>query len=394
MKKLLLGFILLIIAIGLGYSIQQDPGYLIIYYHHWSLSTSLWTAIISLLIILVLLHYAFKLIHHFFSIHRHLGQWSHTRKHKKALNQFDKGVGHIMMLEWKSAISTFKHSIEHSPAPLINAYFLVFASSHMGDQALTDSILKDTSKLSDIYLLPLQLLKVQIQIKNHQWHDALNTLDYLFQKNPKNPAILSQYKPVLMHLEKWDRLEQLLPAIQKSSQFSKKTIEQLYNTAYSSQIASFNTSSDDTLQMINDYWKKIPKSSQKNPDVFHAYVKQLIKCKQDDKASELIEDFLSNNWQSSLTNTYGQIVTQNTHQRILTAEKWLSKYPGDATLLLCLGRLYCQEKIWASAHKYLQESLQLHPQKETLRELSLVAELTGKHQEALNYLKKSIEINE
>ena len=134
MKKLLLGFLLLLIAIGLGYSIQQDPGYLLIYYHHWSLSTSLWAAIISLVIILGILYYIVKLTQHFLSIRSHLGHWSHSRKHKKALSDFDKGLCQILQSDWKNAASTFNKSFDHSPSPLINTYFLILAANQLDDK--------------------------------------------------------------------------------------------------------------------------------------------------------------------------------------------------------------------------------------------------------------------
>ncbi len=391
MKKLLIGFIFLLIAIGLGYAIQKDPGYLFIYYRQWSLTTSVWAALIAVVIFLIILYYVIKLTRHFFSIPGNVSQWSTKRKYSRALSDIDKGLCHVLSSDWKAALSTFKKSIHNSPNPLVNAYFSIISSHQSGDYSEREKTIQKAINLSSAYKVPMQLLKTQFQIENDELDEVLPTLEHLYQREPKNPVLLLQLKDVLLRLQKWDRLLSLLPKISKYTSLNKKNIDYLYETIY---IASLkNISLEETKEDVEKYWHDIPPSFQKRPHVFQAYVTQLIVHRENDKASQLIEHFLNKNWQSDLIETYGEFSTDNNSSRIVNAEKWLAKHPEEPKLLLCLGRLCIQEKIWLKAEEYLKLSLNLLPLKETLIELALVAELTGKQQDAINHLKKSHKIS-
>lgn len=50
MKKLFLIFFVLLIAIGLGFLIHQDPGYVMVSYDKWVIATSIWVGAATTLI--------------------------------------------------------------------------------------------------------------------------------------------------------------------------------------------------------------------------------------------------------------------------------------------------------------------------------------------------------
>ena len=81
MKKLFLLFIVLFIAIGLGYLIHQDPGYVMVSYNHWVIATSLWVAIAILIIAFFVLYFFLRTIITVFDIPDKL------RRHRKSANE-------------------------------------------------------------------------------------------------------------------------------------------------------------------------------------------------------------------------------------------------------------------------------------------------------------------
>lgn len=47
--------------------------------------------------------------------------------------------------------------------------------------------------------------------------------------------------------------------------------------------------------------------------------------------------------------------------RIERAEQWLKSHPGDAVLLLTLGRLCAGQELWGKAQSYLEASIAVEP---------------------------------
>ena len=92
-----------------------------------------------------------------------------------------------------------------------------------------------------------------------------------------------------------------------------------------------------------------------------------ITLKAGERAAELIEHSLDQNWDSDLAARYGDCADcadstgdAGTRQ-IERAERWLAAHPGDAMLLLTLGRLCAREKLWGKARNYLDASISVEP---------------------------------
>lgn len=62
MRKLLLIFFVLLIAIGLGFLIHQDPGYVMVSYDKWVIATSIWVGAATLLIAFFILYFIMRFI--------------------------------------------------------------------------------------------------------------------------------------------------------------------------------------------------------------------------------------------------------------------------------------------------------------------------------------------
>ncbi len=386
MKKLLFGFILLLVAIGIGYIIQKDPGYVLVYYNQWSVSMSLWVAVLTLLLLFLIIYYVLKLIHRLSLLRSNFGYWSSTRKHKKALGHIDQGLCYILNENWAAATNAFNQSMKNSPNPLVNAYFSTIASHHDKNIQQRDDHLKVIMQLSDDYKIPALLLKAHLQIGDQHWHDALNTLDHLLQEAPKHPAVLQKLLFVLQHLEQWDRLKKLLPKIEKFASLDKKSLSAVYENYY------YHLLTDNSSEPLTLRWKSIPSAYQKIPRIIRAYTLMLIKHSEAEEALSLIEKTLSKHWDHELITIYGQTPSSETAERLLTAEKWLKNHNNNPDLLLCLGRLCLREKILGKAQEYLIQANSIQPTSQTLLALSELSELTGNQQQAIDYLKDSLTI--
>jgi len=67
---------------------------------------------------------------------------------------------------------------------------------------------------------------------------------------------------------------------------------------------------------------------------------------------------------------YAECIGGDLVGRIAQAEKWLAQQPRDATLLLTLGRLCCQQQLWGKAQSYFEASLAVEPKRAAHLELA------------------------
>jgi len=72
--------------------------------------------------------------------------------------------------------------------------------------------------------------------------------------------------------------------------------------------------------------------------------------------------------------------------------KWLRERPGEAELLLTLGRLCVQRELWGKAQSYLEASLATRPTQATHIELARLHERLGRPAEAGKHFRASADL--
>jgi len=63
----------------------------------------------------------------------------------------------------------------------------------------------------------------------------------------------------------------------------------------------------------------------------------------------IIEEALERDWDGALALLYGECTDEDAFERLERAERWLRERPGEAELLLTLGRLCVQRELWGKA---------------------------------------------
>ncbi|WP_291997876.1 hypothetical protein [Candidatus Accumulibacter sp. ACC012] len=105
----------------------------------------------------------------------------------------------------------------------------------------------------------------------------------------------------------------------------------------------------------------------------------------------MIEKQLDTQWDSDLIQLYGQVRGRDLTSCIARAEKWLPQHPEDAQLLLTLGRLCLQQRLWGKAQIYLEASLSLVDQRAVRLELARLFEQTERWDEAMPHYRAAAE---
>src|SRR5690625_6553702 len=114
---------------------------------------------------------------------------------------------------------------------------------------------------------------------------------------------------------------------------------------------------DDARQSLHKSWGQVPGNLKRHPDVVLWYANQLIDNDLHDEAEDVVRRTLEKHWHRQLVHLYGLIAGPEPQRQLLAAEGWLKKRPGDALLLLTLGRLSLRNELWGRARDYFQNKI-------------------------------------
>lgn len=139
------------------------------------------------------------------------------------------------------------------------------------------------------------------------------------------------------------------------------------------------------LAELTSCLKEIPADIKYHSRITAAVTRALIQYGGDTLAAQLLSESLNAQWDSELVALYGECISKDVVAQIEQAEKWLMHHKQDAGLLLALGKLCFQQKLWGKAQSYLEASNSITPSHAAFTALGLLAERMGNADEAFKY---------
>lgn len=189
--------------------------------------------------------------------------------------------------------------------------------------------------------------------------------------------------------QNWHNIIEILPQLENKTWISKDQIQQLQQESYENLLSEGKYTYD--LSTLENIWSHSPSKLKKDPLLLNFYIQGLIRYHEDAKAESLIIKQLKRQWFGPLVSTYSLIKSPNPARQLAIAEKWLKKHPDDPYLLLSLGRLCKQRKLWGKARDYLEKSLVYDSSNsETYLELGELFEALEEPLQALAWFKKGL----
>ena len=187
----------------------------------------------------------------------------------------------------------------------------------------------------------------------------------------------------------WDNLITLLPLLKKYQAIPKDEWLALEKKVY---LAILNESSNyQNSDKTNQIWAEVPKSSKIDSEILSVYLSNLINNHQDDLALSIMESTLKKQWLPQILKMYSQATSSDLIKQLSTAEKWIDSHPKDSELLLCCGILSYRNQFLGKAKNYLEQSLQISPQRSVYCELAKVCEALGNQSLAISYYRGACE---
>lgn len=382
MKKLLFYFIILLISVWVGLKIAADPGYLLIAYQKVTVEMPLWLAVLGVLGIFFILYFTFRIISNIRSLGERIQSWSQTRRSRRAWARTHRGLILLAAGEWRQAEKDLIRAASRSDTPILNYLSAAYCAQAQHAISQRDEYLGKIKPAGKTQTLALGLTQARLQLREHQYEQALATLQQLQQIAPKHQLVLKLLKQIYLHLEDWSSLEILFPQLEKQEILPENLLEKLQIKIYSHLLKS----SGEGASIV---WSRIPKKLKQSPALLNIYI-PIASQKSSDDAEEILRAVLQKNPDDQLLIQYGLIESSHKEKQLLTAENFLKNYPKDAVLLLTLGRLCVKNQLWGKARSYFEASLGIVPSPKTYQALAELLEQLGETQQAMECYKKGL----
>lgn len=155
----------------------------------------------------------------------------------------------------------------------------------------------------------------------------------------------------------WAEMLRLARQLEKHRALTPEQAQPLRMRAHRGMLESLH---DEPAKLMR-YWHTMPGTDRIDPQFIRRAAEAMAATGACTENAQLIEDTLEEQWDSSLLEHYARCEGGDVLGRIAHCEKWLHEHPGDAQLLLTLGRLCVQRQLWGKAQSYLEASLAVAP---------------------------------
>ncbi|CEK11773.1 heme biosynthesis protein HemY [Legionella hackeliae] len=367
MIRVLLIFIVLLVSVWIGVQLNRDPGYLLIAINHWTIETSLWVAILGLILVFFILHAVLLILSKISKSPATFRRWQAKRRVQKAQAKTQRGLIEFSEGHWAQAKNHLIKALPDTDSPLLNYLTAARAAQEMGDNKLRDDYLREAQQSMPDAKIAVELTQAQLQLANKQWEQALATLRHLQDLAPNHPYVLKLLMRLYKEVKDWPQLIALLPALKKNHVLSEKGFDLLRHQAYLEAMTELTEP-----EALNKMVASLPKDLRDNAELMAIYCNFLLERHEDVKAEPILRHCLRKQFDEKLITLYGQLNLGD--KPLIFAESLVKKNPDSAALYLCLGRLSLRNNLWGKARHYFEKSLSITPEAASYLELGKLLE--------------------
>lgn len=363
-----------------GLAVAEQSGYVLIAYKSFRYESSLWT-FLALLVVLWVVYLAIRLVLRLLGVSgRVVNPWSRFNRRRRSQLAEESGQRDLAEGHWQQALRHLRRAAELSDRPLPHYLGAARAANELGHDDECDELLDRAQQREPGVELAVGLTRAQLLINRGDFTRARVVLDKLHQEHPRHPTVLRLLQQLYVSLHDWQALCVLLPELRKERVLKNAELADLERRTW---IASLDEAGEQgvgqgesSLQPLTQRWQSLPSNLRGQAPLVAAYAQQLLRLGAPEEAEEVLRKALKEEYDSRLVLLYGLSRSRDAARQLQTAEGWLKAHSDDPELLLTLGRLSLQNKLWGKAREYLEASLSRQRSAETCAELArLLAQL-------------------
>jgi len=299
--------------------------------------------------------------------------WSRRNRSRRTRLAVEQGQLDLAEGRWASAQRHLHRAAEAERQPLLYYLGAARAANELGRTEDSDNLLERALERQPQAELAIALTHAQLQVDRGDSEAALVTLQAMHERHPHNVQVLRQLQRLYQQRGDWTALIRLLPELRKDKVLSAADLAELERRAWGENLslAARREQDDQTArQSLERAWQQLTAAQRQEPQLVLAYAEQLRQLGAESEAEQALRTALKRDYESHLARLYGLVRGADPARQLQTAEGWLKQHADDPSLLLTLGRLCLQNRLWGKARDYLEHSLRLQRNPEACAELA------------------------
>lgn len=363
----------IIVATLLGIAVAKHSGYVLIAYDSFRYESSLWATLALLVVIVLVLWLVKVLIGLVLTSSGVVNPWSRRNRSRRTRLAIEQGQLDLAEGRWASAQRHLHRAAEAERQPLLYYLGAARAANELGRTEDSDNLLERALERQPQAELAIALTHAQLQVDRGDTDAALETLQAMHERHPHNAQVLRQLQRLYQQRGDWSALIRLMPELRKDKVLSSQELAELERRAWGQNLSLAVQREDDgqaARQSLERAWQQLTNAQRQEPQLVLAYAEQLRQLGAENEAEEILRTALKREYETHLARLYGLVRGSDPAKQLQTAEGWLKTHPEDPGLLLTLGRLSLQNRLWGKARDYLEGSLRLQRNPEACAELA------------------------
>ncbi len=370
----------------------DDPGYVLISRAPWTLEMSLVLFVGVVLVVFAVLYWLLRSVGLARRVPRAVQRWRRQRAAGRAQRTMVRGYLSLVEGDWGRAEQQLVAAPARAagPPPIVNYLAAAYSAQQRGDLGARDRYLAEAHQGNQRAALAVGLTQARLLLGSDQTEDALDILGQLRDREPRNVAVLRLLLDVYRELGDWQGVLDTLPLARRAGAFSMSELDELERQALRRLIetAAAEQQGGDELHRV---WQSLKSAQRREPALIESYAHRLLASGRMDECEALLRGALKREWSSRLAYLYGLVQGSDPAAQFKTAESWLEENRADPDLLLSLGRLAIQNRLWGKARSYLEASIGAGGRAETYRELGQLLEQLGETEQARDCYRQGME---
>lgn len=379
-RAYLLAVIVIAAAAALGIAIAKHSGYVLIAYGGFRYQSSLWAALGGLLLLVLLICLLRYLIGLLLTSTGVVNPWSRRNRGRRTRISIEQGQLDLAEGRWASAHKHLRRAAEAERQPLLFYLGAARAANELGRTEDSDNLLERALERQPEAELAIALAHAQLQLDRGDSEGALDTLQAMHGRYPDNAQVLRLLHRLYLERGDWSALVRLLPELRKHKALPAAELASLEQRAWGQNLGLAATSGEDVQaarQALEQAWQQLSNAQRQEPQLVLAYAEQMRQLGAQGESEQVLRAAIKRQYESHLARSYGLVRGEDPGKQLNSAEGWLKEHPQDPSLLLTLGRLSLQNRLWGKARDYLESSLRLERNPETCAELARLLAAMG-----------------
>ena len=391
MRRVLIYFVLALVAGGaLGTLMTRDPGYVLLTYAGMSLETSLWFALLTLIVGYFLLRLIIRLGAGVMRGSAGIQSWQENRRARNARERTVRGLLLAGAGEWSGARKTLSAVAAQADVPFVNYLVAARAANELGDTTDRDLLLQKAGDSTPDSTLAVACARAEMQMAAQQYTQAAATLI------PVKDAT-GQTRPLQMLVQcyelqgAWPELLLLATELERRRAIAPEMLRANLKRWWLGFFRDRGVNADEASDRLMEQWRNSGNDLRGDPQLILAEVEALVESGDTAAAEDRLRKALGETWNADLVARYGRLRSPQVDRQLGVGEGWLKGHPNDPVLLLALGRLALLNSDQTKAREYFEASMKLERGAEVSGELGKLYVATGDHVRGAELLAQAVD---